>query len=588
MARSTTSTASPFLLFLLSPSLLSVALSAEHRITDAQGLIELSNNVSNGTDYSGTTVVLDSDIDFSGGYSERFAPIGRDSFNYFLGAFDGQGHTISNLKVNSSSENIGLFGNSPGITIQNVVIDGSCSFASSYSSGDSSVGSIIGYCYSFDGPCTIEGVVNMGSVLLEGNTTGNALIGGIVGYTILSFNNPITLKNCVNYGSVTHSGVCSGNYAHMGGIVGMSQGKSISYISIQNCLNYGTIIHSGTSKNLAIGGIAGLGYYATFENCVSSGAISTNQESECIGGILGGITTDTNITHCFWTRDAGNVNVYGFNEDKVDVINTSIATLDQATLDELNRYITEEKKDSTWSRWVMLHLNGGRINNISQQSLVEIQKHFPEPVREGNTFLFWCKDAVCGEVFDPETGDVSTLYAGWTPNNYTVTFDVNGGDELPTPTRTVTFNTPYGELPTPKRTGFTFLGWFNDKNESVTGSTIVSTPNDHTLHAHWKETKPGYVEIVFGKKDMSEEEIKVIIKQYADTEEFTIIKIEDDGSGETKVIIKFTDINDATTFVEVAKTSSGEIDIIKNIVLIDGINSFSLTLHPVMLLGLLF
>ena len=216
MARSTTtSTTLPFLLLLLSSSLLTVALGSEIRITDAQGLIELSNNVTSGTNYSGTTVLLDSDIDFAGGYSERFAPIG--DYDYFLGTFDGQGHTISNLKVNSSSRCIGLFGISLGTTIQNVVIDGSCSFASSYSSGDSSVGNIIGYCYSFDGPCTIESVVNMGSVLFEGNTTGSLNIGGIAGEVSSSSKYPSTLKNCVNYGSVTHSG---GNFVEMGGIVG--------------------------------------------------------------------------------------------------------------------------------------------------------------------------------------------------------------------------------------------------------------------------------------------------------------------------------------------------------------------------------
>ena len=135
MARSTT-TATSSLLFLLS-SLLSTTLGAEIKISNVQGLIELSENVNSGTNYSGTTVLLDSDLDFSGGYSEQFSVIGYNSNNYFNGVFDGQGHTISNLRVNSSSlEYIGLFGYSQGATIQNVVIDGSCSFMNSYSSSN--------------------------------------------------------------------------------------------------------------------------------------------------------------------------------------------------------------------------------------------------------------------------------------------------------------------------------------------------------------------------------------------------------------------------------------------------------------------
>ena len=59
------------------------------------------------------------DIDLSA--IENFTPIG-DYTNYssFDGTFDGCGHTISNLKINSSSEWGGLFGYVSGGTIQNV------------------------------------------------------------------------------------------------------------------------------------------------------------------------------------------------------------------------------------------------------------------------------------------------------------------------------------------------------------------------------------------------------------------------------------------------------------------------------------
>ena len=40
---------------------------------------------------------LDADIDFSDGLSEQFEPIGT-SRKSFQGTFDGQGHTVGNLK----------------------------------------------------------------------------------------------------------------------------------------------------------------------------------------------------------------------------------------------------------------------------------------------------------------------------------------------------------------------------------------------------------------------------------------------------------------------------------------------------------
>ena len=81
--------------------------------------------MNNETSYSGTTVFLDVDIDFSGGSpSEQFVPIGKSGSKYFQGTFDGQGHTISNLAINSSSlQYVGLFGYSKGATIRNVVLD---------------------------------------------------------------------------------------------------------------------------------------------------------------------------------------------------------------------------------------------------------------------------------------------------------------------------------------------------------------------------------------------------------------------------------------------------------------------------------
>ena len=121
------------------------ALSNEYHINNASDLIQFSKVVNRGTGYKGTTVFLDTDIDFSSGFSEQFEPIGK-SINYFQGTFDGQGHTISNLAMNSSSEYVGLFGYSEGATIRNVVLDSSCSVVSSYSGSDeATAGGIVGF-----------------------------------------------------------------------------------------------------------------------------------------------------------------------------------------------------------------------------------------------------------------------------------------------------------------------------------------------------------------------------------------------------------------------------------------------------------
>lgn len=84
-------------------------------IHDARELTSFSSDVNNGTNYSGASIYFDADINFDEKSSQEFAPIGYNSEHCFLGTFDGQGHTIRNLVLNSSlSSHIGLFGYSGG------------------------------------------------------------------------------------------------------------------------------------------------------------------------------------------------------------------------------------------------------------------------------------------------------------------------------------------------------------------------------------------------------------------------------------------------------------------------------------------
>lgn len=70
---------------------------------------------------------------------------------------------------------------------------------------------------------------------------------------------------------------------------------------------------------------------------------------------------------------------------------------------------------------------------------------------------------------------------------YIVSFIANGGS-LSTQKITVTRGNPYGELPTPTRNGYRFLGWYTSYGGKVTSSSIVTTESDHTLYAEWEKT----------------------------------------------------------------------------------------------------
>jgi len=79
-----------------------------------------------------------------------------------------------------------------------------------------------------------------------------------------------------------------------------------------------------------------------------------------------------------------------------------------------------------------------------------------------------------------------TLYANWVPKQYTVSFDTNGGNNVPT--QSVAYGN-YVSSVTPVKTGYDFESWYCDSNFTpgskwdFGASTVASTM---TLYARWK------------------------------------------------------------------------------------------------------
>ena len=621
------------------------ALSAEVRINSVDEFIQFKDNVNSGTNYERTTVFLDSDLDFTG---RTFEPFGYRGYNYFRGVFDGQGYAISNIVMNSTSQYVGLFGSSWGLTIRNAILDSSCSIKSSYSDSDDYVyvGGFIGEGYAYYGPCTIENSVNMGSVSFSGIISGNhhLSLGGIAG-DLYSYDYESTMRNCANYGDVAHSGKSdyswiggivgdctavnepctiensvnmasisftwntSGVYhLHLGGIAGelyssyrydstmkncanygdlKHSGKSdrswiggiagefygylpYNIVYIYNSLNYGIITHSGsTSNDLHLGGIAGQSHHTVIENCMSAGKIeSTGTVSEIsyIGNIVGYVYYDVSITNCIWTNDVGCDVVNGTGTP--NITDTSLITaLNATTISELNEYA---EKDGTWSRWAMLHLNGGTINKISQDiQICGLMKGLPVPAKEGHSVDFWCVDEACSEVYNQSTTEMSgvtDLYAHWTINQYTLTFDFDNGTVSSV---VLDFNATIEYPEEMTREGFNFIEWY-PRPEKMPAEGI-------TVTAQWSTTNPtDYVEIVLTREGLNETDIMEIVKKFVpEGTKFEVLKVESELYG-TIATVKFNDKETAKGFIETVNASSdAKKSDIKFVYFIPGDRSFS-------------
>ena len=138
---------------------------------------------------------------------------------------------------------------------------------------------------------------------------------------------------------------------------------------------------------------------------------------------------------------------------------------------------------------VTFNANGGTVTpDTMTLTHGDVYGELPTPTRDGYTFAGWFTDPNGGAKV--EQGDVvtasHTLYAQWTANEYDVTFNANDGT-VGTTTKTVTYDSTYGELPTLTRDGYTFAGWFTEKDggTQVTKETVVTTADKHTLYAHW-------------------------------------------------------------------------------------------------------
>ena len=163
----------------------------------------------------------------------NWTPIGNDS-NQYKGTFDGDGHTITGLKVDIQSDNTiyaGLFGClGAGGTIKNVSLEDSkitCSGNRVYAGG---------VCGFNDG--TIENCYNTGDVSGASTSTFNPVnAGGVCGW------NTGTIQNCYNTGEVSSASTSTFNPVNAGGVCGDNAGGTI-----QNCYNTGDVSGTGTSS----------------------------------------------------------------------------------------------------------------------------------------------------------------------------------------------------------------------------------------------------------------------------------------------------------------------------------------------------
>jgi len=258
---------------------------------------EQLDKVRNYLDMNDIHFMLNAHIDLGERYGEDgWQPIGSES-DPFAGTFDGNGYTISGLRIETTENYVGLFGYTAekaeiiNLTLVDVKI-----------TGNDYVGALVGY---------NQGTIENSHVIGEGKVKGNGNnIGGLVGYNKGKIENTLSRVTVEGEGKENVGGLVGRNekgtiinaYAtgdvtgdgdNVGGLVGRNENDG----TIENSAASGAVEGKGSS----VGGLVGSSYEGTIEKAFATGNVIGNTN---VGGLVGNLLgNNSSITNAYATGD---------------------------------------------------------------------------------------------------------------------------------------------------------------------------------------------------------------------------------------------------------------------------------------------
>ena len=220
----------------------------------------------NGTDgytannFSGKYFELGDDITYDG-TTNNYTAIGTENAqdNVFGGHFDGKGHTVSGINVDTYAQWYkGLFGRIGSTAeVKNVTLSDATITGYYYTSG------IVGY----NNGGTVENCHVLSTVTVLGTNASAVYHGGIVG------SNGGTVRGCTSAATVSYQSATY-NMSYYGGIAGCNSG------TIQNCLVYGGSVSGTFRVGVVVGNNSG-----TLTNNHYSGVTLNGSEAHLNAGV---------------------------------------------------------------------------------------------------------------------------------------------------------------------------------------------------------------------------------------------------------------------------------------------------------------
>ena len=445
------------------------------------------------TDITINDNVLNADGSLNGNGSglEQWPPIGSYGIRgekAYIGTFDGNGHTISGLYVDSDAQYVGLFG-----------------------------------CVDTNGK-----IQNVGVVDSYISATGDKVcVGGVCGYNVGG-----TIENCYNTGTITATATAqaTGIYSSVGGVCGFS------FWNIFNCYNTGKV--SVTGDRAWVGGVSGFNG-KDIKNCYNTGEVSVAVDGGVVGGVCGNNNSGSRITNCYNTGKVsvtgGNAAVGGVCGMNANIIKNCYfltGTADKGTGDDTGE--ATEKTDSQFKSGEMAWLLNGSQNpqlwgqgsndmpvltsnlpkDVTYTVPVCVTIQMPDGTSEqygyttkgntlaeypsqlnGKTYTFY-EDSNFATPIDTATKTYekdTVIYAKEKKNSsgggsvffWDLKFDTNGGSDINTVTEWEYSTIDLDEY-VPEKEGYKFVGWYADKDFDKKIDEVYLT-QDTTVYAKWEK-----------------------------------------------------------------------------------------------------
>ena len=415
---------------------------------------------------------LENNIDANG---FDFTPLGSKE-TPFTGAFDGNNKVVSNLSILGKFTYAGLFGSSKA-KIKNIWVTNA-----NYNVEADRVGGIVGFATSTIENCHWNGIIS----------SSNGTIGGIVGYGI-------NVSRCSVDGSIS----AYNTLVNVGGIAGLVSTIDNCYCNIAvKTRSTIYVSHPSFYKNSYVGGYIAAGATAITNSFVSN-------KSSYFMSVYNN-TASTSISANRICREGTIENSFVITSGKSYVSSDGCSYINIKEIS--SRYYMNTQYNWSNEIWcwgydypILYSDDYIKVNYIGVDGLNNDNN--PDGYKKNSDGFVLSSIAKDGYAFDGWYSDSTyktkvekvvniteplTLYAKWTPNNYTITLNTVGG-EISKNTATVTYDSNY-TLEVPTRLGYTFLGWYDGTGNSAvayTDETGKSLSNwtlteGKTLYAKWK------------------------------------------------------------------------------------------------------